>query len=90
MPLYDYQNQAGERRELFRPIHQRDDAPMGFWRVLSVSHRGRFTGKQADPTTADAAVPRAFKQLEQTLPREQIEKQSGFSVRELKQTWNFA
>jgi len=48
-----------------------------------------FRGGAKDPTCAEVAVPRAFKQLEQTLPAREIARQSGFSVNHIKKTWDF-
>lgn len=42
-----------------------------------------------DPQSADVAVPRAFRQLEQTLPAREIERQCGFKVKQIKKAWNF-
>lgn len=89
MPIYEYENAAGERVEMFRPIARRDCGPKGFRRVINLTGRGLYTGRALDPTSADVAVPRAFRALEATMPRDRIEKQTGFSVRQLKRTWNF-
>lgn len=43
-----------------------------------------------DPTSAEVAVPRAFRQLEQTVPAREIERQSGFKVKQIKKAWNFS
>jgi hypothetical protein len=42
-----------------------------------------------DPTSAEVAVPRAFRQLEQTMPAREIERQCGFKVKAIKKTWKF-
>lgn len=90
MPLYEYEDAAtGERVELFRPIARRDCVPEGLRRVVSLTGRGPFTGRARDPQCADVAVPRAFKELEQTMPRAQIERESGFNTRQIKQAWDF-
>ena len=90
MPIYEYKNLlTGAHVELFSTVARRDYVPRHLRRVLSVSSCGPFTGCAMDPTCADAAVPRAFKQLEATQSRESIEHKSGFSVRDIKRTWNF-
>lgn len=89
MPIYEYEDKAGNRVELFRTIERRDKVPAGLKRVVSVTGRGPFTGSAQDPTCAEAAVPRAFKELEQTMPRREIERQSGFTTKQIKEAWNF-
>jgi hypothetical protein len=90
MPIYEYEEvTTGKRIELFQPVSRRNHAPDGFRRVISTCPGGLFTGRAADPTSADVAVPRAFKQLEQTMPRDRIERDCGFSAKELKRVWKF-
>lgn len=90
MPLYEYEEIAtGNRIELFRTVEQRDQVPENLRRVVSLSGRGPFTGSLPDPRSADVAVPRAFRQLEATQPRDRIERECGFTVKQLKRTWNF-
>lgn len=90
MPLYEYENlRTGERLELFRTIARRDCVPRQLRRVVSLTGRGPFTGRLEDPRSAAVSVPRAFKQLEHTMPRERIERDSGFSVKQIKTAWSF-
>ena len=90
MPLYDYERPDGTRVELFRTVAERDNVPAGLRRVVSrPAGRGLFTGHAMDPTDADSAVPRAFKQLEEQMPRREIERQCGFSTAVLRRTWDF-
>lgn len=42
-----------------------------------------------DPTSAEVAVPRAFKELEQQHSASRIAKDAGFSVSQIKKAWNF-
>lgn len=94
MPLYDYENAKGERVELERTIAERDCAPEGFRRVLSTPASSRrapmsnlFTGQAGDPGEAVRAVPRAFKELEESMPADRIARAAGFSVKTIKRAW---
>jgi hypothetical protein len=90
MPIYEYEHRkTGARVELFRTVHGRDCVDPQLRRVFTTSAPGLFTGKVLDPTSAAAAVPRAFKQLENQIPRREIERQSGFSTKQITQAWNF-
>lgn len=40
-----------------------------------------------DPTSADVAVPRAFKALEQTKSARDIARKTGFSINHIKRIW---
>ena len=42
-----------------------------------------------DPTCAEVAVPRAFKELEQKHSASRISKDAGFSVSQIKKAWKF-
>lgn len=94
MPLYEYENVAGERIEAERTIAERDNCPGGFTRVITAPARprrggpGLFTGRARDPGEADLAVPRAFRNIElDGTRREVIERGTGFSVQQIKRTW---
>lgn len=92
---YVYENDAGERLELQRTVAERDNCPRGFRRVMVSPARprggppthGLFTGGARDPGEADLAVPRAFKELEQTMPADRIAREAGFSVNYIKDAW---
>ena len=89
MPLYEYEElDTGRLVELSRPMKLRDDCPPNLKRVMSRTSRPRVGRGPIDPATADAAVPRALKQLEETMPADQIARQSGFSTKEMKRIWN--
>ncbi len=88
MPLYVFENARGEQREEFRTVARRDEAPAGFRRVAACRTATIIPGAVLDPTSADAAVPRAFKELEQTMPADQIERVTGYSPRKIKEVWN--
>lgn len=47
-----------------------------------------FNTKTTDPTLPQNAVPRAFKELEQTQSASTIARESGFSVKKIKKIWN--
>lgn len=48
-----------------------------------------FGGRALDPQSAEVAVPRAFKQLEQTHSASKISRDAGFPVDYIKRAWNF-
>lgn len=89
MPIYEYENlTTGEIIEAFRPVRRRNVCPPNTVRLMSRTGKPRV-GKEglADPSTADVAVPRALKQLEETVPADRIERESGFSAKTLKRVW---
>jgi len=89
MPVYQYRGAQGELIELVRTIAERDQAPAGFARV-TVPCRIGLTGLGAarlDPAQPEAAVPRAFRQLEDTLSHREILANSGYTADEVKQIW---
>jgi hypothetical protein len=90
MPLYEYEETAtGRRREMFRPMRFRDDCPPNLKRVLA--RPACRIGKGAmDPSVADRAVPRALRTLEETMPSGELERQVGFSSKELKRIWKIS
>lgn len=86
MPIYEYENDRGERCEAWRPVSRRDCAPRrGYKRVQS--RLGVVFQPLADPGSAAVAVPRALRELEQTKSHREIARESGFSTRKLKQVW---
>ena len=88
MPQYLYQNRrTGRTVELFRTIEARDTVPDNLQRVF-MAPGIRRSGGTPDPSSADEAVPRAFRQLEDTLPASEIARQSGFTVNKIKDVWN--
>lgn len=62
-------------------------------RIDDILKSGRAPGlntRAKDPTSADVAVPRAFRQLEQSgMPMREIERQSGFKAKQIKKVWKF-
>lgn len=89
MPIYEYEDKrTGRRCELARPMRFRDDCPPNLRRVVGCVSRPRIgRAGLADPSTADVAVPRALKQLEQTMTTSELARQTGFSVKEMKRIW---
>ncbi len=57
--------------------------------ILKSGRAPGFRSGAKDPQSAEVAVPRAFRQLEQTLPSAEIERQSGFTAKKIKQAWDF-
>ena len=59
-------------------------------RIAEIIASGKAPGFKGskDPTSPDVAIPRALKQLEQTQSAGSIARQAGFSVKQLKKTWN--
>lgn len=61
----------------------------GIQDILRSGRAPGFRRGAKDPMCAEVAVPRAFRQLEQTLPVREIERQSGFKVKAIKKAWDF-
>lgn len=92
MPLYDYiDKRTGKLVEIHRPIDRRDCVPPHLKRVVfGTAKNGRvnsFITGAIDPTSADAAIPRALKEMEATMSHQEICRQAGWSAETLKQTW---
>ena len=87
MPVYEYEDErSGQTVELVRPIAQRDRVPRHL-RRRRVPRRINFVTGAPDPTDASVATPRAFRQLEDTIPADRIARESGFSTERIKQIW---
>lgn len=91
MPIYQYRNlRTGKIEDHFRTVAQRDAIPPGLVRITVPLRVGIF-GTSSDPIdeqSADYEVPRAYKQLEEKMPAREILKEGGFSVDQVRQTWN--
>lgn len=88
MPIYEYHDtNSGRTVELVKPVDERDDVPAHLKRITVPKRVGALFGA-IRPTDADAAVPKAFKDLECTIPGgyREIERQSGFSAEHIKKT----
>lgn len=91
MPVYQYRDvKRNVLVELLRPVADRDQVPAELVRItvpLHIAIHGSSSSPM-DPHTADAEVPRAFRQLEQTMPAREIAREGGFSVEKIKEVWN--
>ena len=90
MPLYEYKDEAtGRIVELNRPVRLRNVCPPNFKRVFSRTGRPRIgNAGLPNPAHAAQAVPRALKEMENTMTTSEIERQTGFNHKQLKRTWN--
>jgi hypothetical protein len=86
MPTYDYQAEDGTVVERQASVAERDSLP-GLRRV-EVPRRLRIGVGATDEQGPDKAIPRALRQLEETVPAERIARDSGFPVSKLKRIWN--
>jgi hypothetical protein len=86
MPVYQYENAKGQVREEVRTVAERDVCPEGYRRI-TVPQRLEVVGFRTDPTSADGSVPKAFKQLEESMPASRIARETGFSVDQIRKTW---
>jgi hypothetical protein len=90
MPLYQYRDKRrGTVVELIRPVSQRDLVPAGLERI-SVPERLSIFGTSSDrvdPRSADAQVPKAYRQLEEQTAGREFLKESGFSTDDVKRVW---
>ena len=60
-------------------------------RLKEIIQSGRAPGfnlKQADPTNADIAAPRALRQMEEQMGTSKLQRELGMSARKLKQIWD--
>lgn len=90
MPIYEYLNtETGKIEERWLPVERRDDVPEHLKRV-EVPRRLGFVAGLTDPIDSDVSVPKAFRQLEDSVDYREIEKQSGFSKDEIRRVWEFA
>jgi hypothetical protein len=91
MPIYQYENGAGNLVELFRTIAERDQVPKGLKRV-TVPARLAIFGTSNDPRdehSADSAVPKAYQELEEQTGGTAFLKESGFTRDQVRRAWDF-
>lgn len=91
MPVYQYRDDQGRVVELVRPVHARDQVPANLKRI-TVPVRLSICGTSSspiDPHSADAAVPRAYRQLEEKTGGREFLKEGGFSVDQVREAWGF-
>lgn len=89
MPIYEYQHRVtGERVELFRPVGEKYDCPPDLLPVISLPGRPRI-GKAglSDPSHADQAIPRAFKETEARIGTSETCRLSGFTHKQIRKAW---
>jgi len=87
MPIYEYENKlTGKLIELSRPMRLRDDCPKHLKRVIARTACRIGSGAE-DPSHAAQSVPRALRECERTMQTSELERQSGFSVKEMKRIW---
>lgn len=87
MPTYEYQDtRTGETVELVRTVAERDNVPNHLKR-LTVPRRVAVKFGLLAEIDADNSVPKAFRDLEQTMPAREIARQAGFSIDHIKRVW---
>jgi hypothetical protein len=87
MPFYCYEDvETGEQVSLFRHVADRNNVPANLKLIIVPGHGGPVF-KSPDPSSVDVAVPRAYRQLEQTMPASEIIKNSSFTTNDIKRIW---
>jgi len=94
MPIYEYEDRAtGERVERFAPrplsLRERYNCPPDLMPVISLPGRPKIGRGLPDPADADQAVPRAFKETEQQIGTSETTRLSGFTPKQIRETWKF-
>jgi len=85
MPIYEYEDRrTGEVVELFRNYSERDDVPKHLKRIPSMP--GLVYGFTPLPTDGESTI-KALSKYEDSVGRQEIERQTGFSADELKKVW---
>lgn len=91
MPLYKYRDTVtGETVEMVRRVSERDNVPPNYIRIPIPERIGILgtSSSPLDPHTAEAQVPKAYRQLEEKHGNREFLKESGFSTEEVKRVWN--
>ena len=87
MPFYSYRDtKTGAEIELYRPVAARDDVPSHL-RRLPPQRLGYVYEQRKAPTTDDR-VRKELAKLEDTVGARELERGSGYSMRELKEVWH--
>lgn len=88
MPCYDYEHlSTGERREFFRPIARRDIP--GWRRLMPERILVHMHGlKEPDPINLVAEAERGFRESELNHGAATIERNTGYTVKQIKEIWN--
>lgn len=92
MPLYQYRDKkTGFLTELIRSVERRDDVPANLARVTVPARLAIFgtSNDPRDPHSADAQVPKAYRQLEEQQHGREWLKEGGFTVDQVRQAWGF-
>lgn len=85
MPLYDYiDSETGRKVELFRTVAERDNVPANLRRIIPHSFALLCP---PDPYADAKGTQKALYQLEQQLGLPELERQTGFSRKQLKKVW---
>lgn len=71
------------------PVNERDCVPSHLKRI-TVPCRVGIGNCHIDPLQAASAVPKALRQQEERMGRAQIERETGFTVAQLKAAWSDA
>lgn len=87
MPVYTIENEKGERQDIVRSVERRDCVPPG-WKRVFVPTRG-FVAGVVEPESCEGSIPKALRQAEDKQNYRQIEKDTGFSVGQLRKIWDF-
>lgn len=87
MPLYEYYNcETGQMEERLLPLSERDNVP-GHLRRVPPSRLG-YVAQQRPLPSFDQKNQTALAKLENSIGRQELERQSGYSTRALQEVWN--
>jgi hypothetical protein len=90
MPIYEYEDRVtGERIEMLKPVNERYNCPPNLMPVISLPGRPRIGAGVPDPSHADQAIPRAFKECEQQFGTSETCRQAGFTAKQIRKAWKF-
>jgi hypothetical protein len=87
MPILEFLNTRTKKTvSLYRSVNDKTPIPRHLKRVWSSASPYVWKGVR-NPADVDRAVPVALKQLEETMGREEMERQITYSKEELDQIW---
>ncbi|MEW6303499.1 MAG: hypothetical protein AB1705_08520 [Verrucomicrobiota bacterium] len=87
MPLYEYvDTRTGNTVELIKPVAQRDQVPSHLRRV-TVPRRLHVTFGAPWEMDVDVQMPKGLRQMEERIGVGRMERESGFTAKQLKQIW---
>jgi hypothetical protein len=91
MPIYEYEDRVtGKRVEMLKPVRERYEVPPNLMPVISLPGRPKIGEGLPDPSRADQAIPRAFKECEQQCGTSETCRLSGFTAKQIRKAWSFA